>query len=250
MIPCLNGTVPKRWNCWQKLMTTQTTDTVSASVCSHWDGQMAYLPCRSLSVLLSSENKKNGSMRPPLSISGPQGTGAGCSMQKGTLAMPEPWKVAKKAAIPASYVLFDSWFSSPSTLHAVKSIGYDVDRHGKKTPKMFFRYNGEDMSLISIYGKNKRDVDVPAVCLLVRWMWCDGESIPAKVVCPQPEYGRNTYAPFVPIPLFWMKTIIRIYGKRWISKSFQGMQSYLNPQQGVHLILTPMTAAEVCFHEV
>ncbi len=33
---------------------------------------------------------------------------------------------AKKAAIPAKYVLFDSWFSSPSTLHAVKNMGYDV----------------------------------------------------------------------------------------------------------------------------
>ena len=34
--------------------------------------------------------------------------------------------IAKKAAIPAKYVLFDSWFSFPSTLHAVKEIGYDV----------------------------------------------------------------------------------------------------------------------------
>ena len=35
-------------------------------------------------------------------------------------------EAAKKAVIPAKYVLFDSWFSSPSTLHAVKEIGYDV----------------------------------------------------------------------------------------------------------------------------
>lgn len=64
--------------------------------------------------------------------------------------------VAKKAAIPANYVLFDSWFSSPSTLHAVKNIGFDVIDMVKKTPKMFFRYNGEDMSLTSIYNKNKK----------------------------------------------------------------------------------------------
>ena len=36
--------------------------------------------------------------------------------------MLELLKIAKKVAIPAKYVLFDSWFSSPSTLHAVKSI--------------------------------------------------------------------------------------------------------------------------------
>lgn len=46
---------------------------------------------------------------------------------------------AKKAAIPAKYVLFDSWFSSPSTLHAVKNMSYDVIGMVKKTPKVFFK---------------------------------------------------------------------------------------------------------------
>ena len=64
--------------------------------------------------------------------------------------------IAKKAAIPAKYVLFDSWFSSPSTLHAVINMGYDVIGMVKKTPKMFFHYNGKDMSLTSIYNKNKK----------------------------------------------------------------------------------------------
>ncbi len=44
----------------------------------------------------------------------------------------------------------------PSTLHSVKGIGYDVIGMVKKTPEMFFRYNGEDMSLISVYSKNKK----------------------------------------------------------------------------------------------
>lgn len=70
--------------------------------------------------------------------------------------MLELLKSAKHEAITAKYVLFDSWFSSQSTLHAVKQIGYDVIGMVKKTPKMFFRYNGEDLSLISIYNKNKK----------------------------------------------------------------------------------------------
>ena len=37
-----------------------------------------------------------------------------------------------------------------------KKIGYDVIGMVKKTPKMFFRYNGEDISLITIYNKNKK----------------------------------------------------------------------------------------------
>jgi len=70
--------------------------------------------------------------------------------------MLELLKTAKKVSIPAKYVLFDSWFSFPSTLHAVKENGYDVIGMIKKTPKMFFRYNHEDISLISIYNKNKK----------------------------------------------------------------------------------------------
>ena len=63
-------------------------------------------------------------------------------------------KHAKSAAIPEKYVLFDSWFSSPSSIHAVKGIGYDVIAMVKKTPKMFFRYNGEEMSETETNGKS------------------------------------------------------------------------------------------------
>jgi len=120
-----------------------------------WSDGSTFLPVNS--ILLSTENEKNrineaanidkrtiGYKRRKL------------SMEKGTSAMLSLLKAAKKTAIPAKYVLFDSWFSSPSALHAVKEIGYDVIGMVKKSPKMFFRYNGEDMSLISIYNRNKK----------------------------------------------------------------------------------------------
>lgn len=119
-----------------------------------WSDGSTFLPVNS--VLLSTENKKNriseanevdkrtvGYKRRMLAV------------RKGTIAMPELLKSAKKADIPAKYVLFDSWFSSPGSLHAVREIGYDVIAMVKKTPKMFFRYNGEDMPLTTIYNKNK-----------------------------------------------------------------------------------------------
>jgi hypothetical protein len=77
-------------------------------------------------------------------------------MVKGTHAMIELLKFAKATKIPAKYVLFDSWFSSPSTLHAVKSLDYDIIGMVKKTPKMFFRYKGKDISLPTIYSHNKK----------------------------------------------------------------------------------------------
>ena len=48
------------------------------------------------------------------------------SLTKGTDAMIELIKEAKKAKQPADYVLFDRWFSSPKTLLAIKNLGYDV----------------------------------------------------------------------------------------------------------------------------
>ena len=87
-------------------------------------------------------------------------------MVKGTQAMLTLLDAAKKAAIPAKYVLFDSWFSSPSTLHAVKNMGYDVISMVKKTPKMFFRYNGEDVSNFCLQQEQKetRKIKISALC--------------------------------------------------------------------------------------
>ena len=195
-----------------------------------WSDGSTFLPVNS--VLLSSESKKNrineaadvdkrtaGYRRRML------------SMQKGTLAMPELLKAAKKATIPASYVLFDSWFASPSTLHAVKSIGYDVIGMVKKTPKMFFRYNGEDMSLISIYGKNKKRRGRSRYLLSVLVdVVKDGESIPAKVVYVRNRNKRKEYLCLICTdPSLDENEIIRIYGKRWdIEVFFKVCKSYLN----------------------
>ena len=195
-----------------------------------WSDGNTFLPVNS--VLLSSENKKNrvneasevdkrtvGYKRRML------------SMQKGTQAMLELLKAAKKADIPAKYVLFDSWFSSPSTLHAVKSIGYDVIGMVKKTPKMFFRYNGEDMSLITIYNQNKKRRGRSKYLLsVVVDVVKDGEIIPAKVVYVRNRNKKKEYLCLISTNTTLDENeIIRIYGKRWdIEVFFKVCKSYLN----------------------
>lgn len=194
-----------------------------------WSDGSTFLPVNS--VLLSSENKKNrindakavdkrtvGSKRRQLST------------QKGTIAMLELLKAAKNAVIPARYVLFDSWFSSPSTLHAVKEIGYDVIGMVKKTPKMFFRYNGEDMSLISIYNKNKKRRGRSRYLLSVMIeVVKDGESIPAKVVYVRNRNKRKEYLCLISTDSSLDEDeIIRTYGKRWDTEVFfKVCKSYL-----------------------
>lgn len=111
-----------------------------------WSDGSTFLPVNG--VLLSSENEKSRINEAKTVDKRTAGYKRRClSMEKGTAAMLTLLREAKKAAIPAKYVLFDSWFSSPSSLHAVKEIGYEVIGMVKKTPKMFFRYDGEDMPL-------------------------------------------------------------------------------------------------------
>lgn len=195
-----------------------------------WSDGNTFLPVNS--ILLSSENKKNrineaksidkrtvGYKRRTL------------SMQKGTIAMLELLKAAKSSSIPAKYVLFDSWFSSPSTLHAVKEIGYDVIGMVKKTPKMFFRYNGEDMSLISIYNRNKKRRGRSKYLLSVTVdVVKDGAVIPAKVVYVRNRNKRKEYLCLISTDVTLNEEeIIRIYGKRWdIEVFFKVCKSYLN----------------------
>ena len=195
-----------------------------------WSDGSTFLPVNS--ILLSTENEKNrineavkvdkrtiGYKRRKL------------SMEKGTSAMLSLLKAAKKAAIPAKYVLFDSWFSSPSTLHTVKEIGYDVIGMVKKTPKMFFRYNGENMSLVSIYNRNKKRRGRSRYLLSVMVdVVKDGEIIPAKVVYVRNRNKRKEYLCLNSTDTNLDENeIIRIYGKRWdIEVFFKVCKSYLN----------------------
>ncbi len=195
-----------------------------------WSDGSTFLPVNS--ILLSTENKKN---RINEAVKADKRTFGykrrKLSMEKGTSAMLSLLNTAKRAAIPAKYVLFDSWFSSPSTLHAVKGIGYDVIGMAKKTPKMFFRYNGEDMSLVSIYNRNKKRRGKSRYLLSVMVdVVKNGEIIPAKVVYVRNRNKRKEYLCLISTDINLTENeIIRIYGKRWdIEVFFKVCKSYLN----------------------
>jgi len=195
-----------------------------------WSDGSTFLPVNS--ILLSSENKRNRINEAAVVDKRTVGyKRRRLSMVKGTHAMLELLMAAKKTAIPAQYVLFDSWFSSPSTLQAVKAIGYDVIGMVKKTPKMFFRYNGEDMLLISIYNKNrKRRGRSKYLLSIIVDVVKDNEIIPAKVVYVRNRNKRKEYLCLISTDVNLNgDEIIRIYGKRWdIEVFFKVCKSYLS----------------------
>ena len=195
-----------------------------------WSDGSTFLPINS--ILLSTENKKNRiNEANPVDKRTVGYKRRNLSLEKGTHAMLELLEHAKKAYIPAKYVLFDSWFSSPSSLHSVKKIGYDVIAMVKKTPKMFFRYQGEDMSLISIYNKNKKRRGCSKYLLSVMVdVVKDGDIFPAKVVYVRNRNKRKEYLCLISTDVTLDENeIIRIYGKRWdIEVFFKVCKSYLN----------------------
>ena len=195
-----------------------------------WSDGATFLPVNS--VLLSTENKKNRmNDADPVDKRAVGYKRRQLAIQKGTAVMLELLKQAKKAAIPAKYVLFDSWFSSPASIHAVKEVGYNVIAMVKKTSKMFFRYNGEDMSLISIYNKNKKRRGRSKYLLsVIVDVVKDGKTIPAKVVYVRNRNKRKEYLCIISTDTELDENeIIRIYGKRWdIEVFFKVCKSYLH----------------------
>lgn len=194
-----------------------------------WTDGSTFLPVNS--ILLSTDNKKN---RVNEAVSLDKRTVGHkrrkLSMTKGTQAMLELLKAAKNADIPAKYVLFDSWFSSPKSLHAVKNLGYEVIGMIKKTPKMFFRYNGEALSLINIYKRNKKRRGRSRYLLSAEVEVIRGEkSIPARVVYVRNRNKRKEYLCLISTDMSLSEEeIIRLYGKRWdIEVFFKVCKSYL-----------------------
>ena len=100
-------------------------------------------------------------------------------------------------------------------------MDFDVIGMVKKSPKLFFRYDGEDMSLISIYNKNKKRRGKSKYLLSVMVdVVKDGDIIPAKVVYVRNRNKRKEYLCLISTDVNLDENeIIRIYGKRCTFKS-------------------------------
>ena len=201
-----------------------------------WSDGNTFIPVNN--ILLSSENAKNRFNEPEQAD---KRTSAykrrSLSMTKATAAMLELLKEAKKANIGASYVLFDSWFASPSTIHAVTELGYGVIAMVKKSAKMFFRYQGSDMPLTKIYTQNKKRRGRSRYLLsVIVEVMKDGMSIPAKVVYVRNRNNRKEYLCLISTDTGMSgEEIIRIYGKRWaIEVFFKVCKSYLHLSKECH----------------
>ena len=69
------------------------------------------------------------------------------AQMKGTDVMIELLKNAQSAGHHADYVLFDTWFSSPAQIIAVKNLGLDSIAMIKKSSRIYYEYEGKQLSI-------------------------------------------------------------------------------------------------------
>ena len=194
-----------------------------------WSDGNTFIPVNG--CLLSTENQKNRINEAILVDKRSAGyLRRNLSQTKATAVALELIKTAKKAMIPASYILFDTWFCSPSSLIAIKEMGYDVIAMAKKTSKMHYLYNGIMQPLTEIYKQNRKRRGRSRYLLSVEVsIEKDGKSIPARIVFVRNRNNRKDYLALITTDMNLNEDeIIRIYGKRWdIEVFFKVCKSYL-----------------------
>ena len=167
---------------------------------------------------------------------------------KGTDVMIELLRSALSAGHTADYVLFDTWFSSPAQLIAVKNLGLDSIAMIKKSSRIYYEYEGKQLSIKKIFGicKKRRGRSKYLLSVNVNVM-VGKEKLPAKIVCVRNKKNKKDWIAFICTnPELSEEEIIRIYGKRWqIEVFFKTCKSYLNLISECHSLTYDALTAHV-----
>lgn len=169
------------------------------------------------------------------------------AQMKGTDAMLELIKIARKAGHTADYVLFDSWFSNPAQLVAIKNLGLDSIAMIKKSSRIRYEYEGQQLSIKKIFGICKKRRGRSKYLLSVNVMVGKDQKIPAKIVCVRNKKNKKDWVAFICTnPDLSEKEILRIYGKRWqIEVFFKTCKTHLRLISECHILSYDALTAHV-----
>jgi len=139
---------------------------------------------------------------------------------------------AKRAGIAAKHVLFDSWFSYPSTMMTIKRIGFFVVGRLKNAKTIMYLVNGEKKTLKQIYDTHKKRRGRSRYLLSVEVLLYndEGKTLPARIVFVRDRKNRKKWIAFCTTDMsLTEEDVIQLYGKRWdIEVFFRVCKSYLN----------------------
>ena len=152
------------------------------------------------------------------------------SRRKATEVMIDLIRAAQSSGVSAKYVLFDSWFSSPKTITALKTdCELDTIAMVKKSSKIKYGYQDGKYNIKEIYKQCKKRRGRSKYLLSVDVTVGD-EAIPARIVCVRNKSKKKGWLAIISTDtVISEEEIIRISGKRWdIEVFFKACKSYLH----------------------
>ena len=180
-----------------------------------WSDGVSFIPVNS--CLLSTENKENRINEANQVNKQAFGTKIReMAQSKATDVLLQLIQEAQKAEIKAKYVLFDSWFTYPKTILALKKMQLDTVAMVKKAENIQFLYRGEMLSDKQIFNRNKKRRGRAKYLLSVMVEVCGETNIPAKLVFVRNRNKKSDYLVLISTDTsLTEQEIIQLYGKRW-----------------------------------
>jgi len=145
-------------------------------------------------------------------------------------------KTAIAAGHKAKYVLFDSWFSTPKLITAIKNeVRLDVIAIIKKSSKVYYEYNGKQYNVKQLYSMNRkrRGKSKYLLSLEVNLIQKEGKEIisriPSRIVIVRNNKNRKEWIAIITTDMaISEEEIIKRYGARWnIETVFKICKQYL-----------------------
>ncbi|MGG3784734.1 transposase [Heyndrickxia faecalis] len=152
------------------------------------------------------------------------------AQRKATNVVLELLSSALSQGVNASYVLFDSWFSSPKMFHQLRELGLHGVAMVKRSKKVYYQFNGGLIDVKTIFNTQKKRRGRSRYLLSVLVEAVDGEtSVPVKLVYIRNRNKRNDYLVLATTDTRLSEDeVIQLYGKRWsIEVYFKMCKQYL-----------------------
>jgi hypothetical protein len=158
------------------------------------------------------------------------------AQQKAPDIILEMLKKAICAGHSAKYVLFDSWFSTPKGITAIKNeLSLNVIAMLKKSSKVFYEYQGSQCDIKKIYSMNRKRPGRSKYLLSVEVNLIQKEKgriisrIPARIVYVRNKSNKKDWIALISTDMEISEDeIIRRYGSRWnIEVYFKTCKQYL-----------------------
>ena len=140
------------------------------------------------------------------------------SQSTAPVAMMELVRGALAAGLKASYVLFDSWFSTPANILALKELKLNVIAMVKKTSKVHYLYKGRMLPVTKIYAQEPKRRGRSRYLLSVE---AELQSLPVRLVFVRNRRKRKEYLVLLSTDRSLSEEeVVRLYGKRWSIEVF------------------------------